>query len=609
MRAKKDIAVNNTLLNMISPIGFRYYKTKMDIGENTAKGYGLIRYNESCDYGWMEPLMNIPGTIASVSYHPLPDGDAMDIINNNMKNLNRKLNETTDPLRQKQLEAAIDNSDKMLDDLCRKEESVGLVSTTLMAVADEEHIEKVDSRIKGECKKGKHRHRLLAGLQKELYKHISPCYPANEKIKEIVDRPAPLRSILGGFPFASSGFNDGSGYVFGSLSNSSNIANSNMILDIWKRGQDRNNSNIVIMGEPGSGKSTKVKDLMTSEFMMGTKLIVIDPEREYKTWSKKVGASWINAGGGSGKINPLQVRALPTDPDEDITDEEDGLPSLAAYLMHLKAWFKMAYPDLTDTQVNVLEKVLIATYKKFDMTWDTDFVSIKAEEYPIMSDVLSEIELELANLYDEENEYLKKDLLALRDVIDNMVSGSCQFLWNGHSTIDMNVDAIVLDTHDLQDTPDNIKAAQYYNVLTWAWIEASKDRNQKVMIVADEAYLMIDQKIPQALIFLRNGFKRGRKYEISFALVSHSVVDFLHESIRLYGEAILDNASIKILMGCDGKNLKETVDLYKLTEAEEETLALKQRGLALMIIGGVHLKVKFEIADYRWNYFGSAGGR
>ena len=111
MKEKKKMAINNALLNLISPIGFRYYKTKMDIGENTAKGYGVIRYNESCDYGWMEPLMNIPGTIASISYQPLPEGDAMDIINNNMQNLKRKLNETTDPLRQKKLEAAYDNSD------------------------------------------------------------------------------------------------------------------------------------------------------------------------------------------------------------------------------------------------------------------------------------------------------------------------------------------------------------------------------------------------------------------------------------------------------------------------------------------------------------------
>lgn len=608
MKAKEKTTINNALLNMISPIGFICHKNRLEIGENTARAYGITRYNENVDYGWMEPLMNIPGTIASLSYEPLPEGDAMDVINTNMKVLNRKLNETTDPLQEKRLKAALNNSDKMLDDLCRKEESVGAVTTTIMTIGSEEYIDKADSRVKGECKKGKHRHRLMADLQKSCYQHISPCYTKSKQICDVLEKPAPLRSVLGGFPFASSGFNDGSGYVFGSLTDSSNAANSNMILDIWKRGQDRNNSNIVIMGEPGTGKSTKLKDMMTSEFMMGTKIIAIDPEREYKTWCKRMGGSWINAGGGSGKINPLQVRALPSDPDDDIEDKEDGLPSLAAYLMHLKAWFQMAYPDLTGVQVNELERILIRTYEGFGMVWSTDFTRFKAKDYPVMKNVLDIIQEDLKHVKNEE-EHKKENLLVLRDIADNMVNGSCQFLWNGHSTIDLNADVVVLDTHDLQDTPDNIKAAQYYNILTWAWVEASKNRKERVMIVADEAYLMIDRKIPQALVFLRNGFKRCRKYEISFALVSHSVVDFLHDSIKMYGQAILDAASIKILMGCDGQNLKDTVLQYKLTEAEEETLALKQRGLALMIIGRMHMKVMFEIAEYRWDYFGSAGGR
>lgn len=608
MKTKEEVKINGALLNVIAPMGFKYHKNKMEIGENTARAYGITRYSENVDYGWFESLMNIPGTIATVSYEPLPEGDAMDVINNNMVVLNRKLSETTDHLTAKKLQVAIDNSDKMLDDLCRKEESVGAVATTIMSVAREEYIDKIDSRIQGECKKGKHRHRLMADLQEKCYKHMSPCYIKNKRISEILEKPAPLRSILGGFPFASSGFNDGSGYVFGSLTNSSNIANSNMILDPWKRGQDRNNSNMVIMGEPGSGKSTKLKDMMTSEFMMGTKIIAIDPEREYKTWCKQMGGSWINAGGGSGKINPLQVRALPSDPDEDENDREDGLPSLAAYLMHLKAWFQMAYPDITGEQVNELERILIQTYQRFGMDWKSDFTGFKAADYPIMSDVLEDVDREINNLKDKD-ERRGKCLSALHDILDSMVNGSCQFLWNGHSTVDMNADVAVLDTHDLQDTPDNIKAAQYYNILTWAWVEASGNRRERVMIVADEAYLMIDRKIPQALVFLRNGFKRCRKYEISFALVSHSVVDFLHESIKMYGQAILDASSIKILMGCDGQNLKDTVEQYNLTEAEEETLALKQKGLALMIIGRMHMKVKFEIADYRWAYFGSAGGR
>jgi hypothetical protein len=43
----------------------------------------------------------------------------------------------------------------------------------------------------------------------------------------------------------------------------------------------------------------------------------------------------------------------------------------------------------------------------------------------------------------------------------------------------------------------------------------------------------------------------------------------------MYGQALLDIPSIKILMGTDGKNLQETRELYNLTDAEEELLCLK----------------------------------
>jgi hypothetical protein len=51
-----------------------------------------------------------------------------------------------------------------------------------------------------------------------------------------------------------------------------------------------------------------------SEYMMGTKLIFIDPHGEYKELCDELNGDWINAAGGSkGKINPLQIRAVPRD--------------------------------------------------------------------------------------------------------------------------------------------------------------------------------------------------------------------------------------------------------------------------------------------------------
>lgn len=92
----------------------------------------------------------------------------------------------------------------------------------------------------------------------------------------------------------------------------------------------------------------------------------------------------------------------------------------------------------------------------------------------------------------------------------------------------------------------------------------------------DESYLMIDEKVPQSLIYLRNIMKRIRKYERSLAVTSHSVVDFLSDNIKQYGQALFDIPTYKILMGTDGQNLKETTKLYDSTEEEQDLLLTKK---------------------------------
>ena len=68
------------------------------------------------------------------------------------------------------------------------------------------------------------------------------------------------------------------------------------------------------------------------------------------------------------------------------------------------------------------------------------------------------------------------------------------------------------------------------------------------------------------------------------------------------GKALLDIPCYKILMGCDGKNLQETKDLYNLTDAEQELLESKRHGHALFIIGSKQLHVNFEISAYKFSY-------
>ena len=118
--------------------------------------------------------------------------------------------------------------------------------------------------------------------------------------------------------------------------------------------------------------------------------------------------------------------------------------------------------------------------------------------FPIMEDLHSMIETKAeAN---PDNPVFRDLAMLLYDA----AKGSDSFLWNGHSTLEADSHFVCLDTHSLQNAADNIKRTQYFNLLTWCWEQMSNNRGERVLLVCDEAYLMIDPQVPQSLAFLRN---------------------------------------------------------------------------------------------------------
>ena len=95
----------------------------------------------------------------------------------------------------------------------------------------------------------------------------------------------------------------------------------------------------------------------------------------------------------------------------------------------------------------------------------------------------------------------------------------------------------------------------------------------------------------------------------SLVIISHSIVDFLDPTVKMYGQAILDMATYKILMGTDGKNLEETKELFKLSEYQYDFLYSKKRAYVIFIIGAYRILVKFDIFPYEFAYYGKGGGR
>ena len=599
---QEEITINPTLLNLLAPMGLEIRRNSLVIGENTGKIYGIVKYPQKVDYGWLSKITNIPGTIVSVTFKPIDHGTFIESLSRSVIQNRGAAESAKDPLIQKRAERAAIDGERIMVQIDQQGETVGLMSINIMPIArDEETLQKVSRKTESTCAMAKCKPRVLANLQKEAFKMLSPFYTREESIEQICERIIPLSTFVGGFPFSSSGYNDGTGYFFGR-----DASGGLVVLDTWTRGHDRTNTNMVIMGVAGVGKSTAVKHIALSEYMKGTKLIFIDPEREYKELCEALNGDWINAGGGSnGRINPLQIRPTPVDDNDDVyKDEGHGMGDMALYIKNLEIFFSLYLPSLNDMQKAILKDTLIELYHNFNITWNTDVSKLKNEDFPIFKDLYDLITKKAEEKEIEQNVYADLALL-LKDI----ALGSDSFLWNGHSTIHTNTRCVCLDTYDLQNTSDSIKRTQYFNLLTWCWQQMSKDRNERVLLICDEAYLMIDPNVPQSLVFLRNVEKRSRKYEAGIAIISHSVVDFLDPQIKMYGQALLDIPCFKILMGCDGKNLIETKELYNLTDAEEELLASKKRGNALVVIGSKRLHVIFEISEYKFEYMGTAGGR
>ena len=610
MKNKEIIRIteNLTLLNILAPIGgIEYYKNYFRVGDYLGRVYAITKYPQKVKVGWLENLANIPTTVGSINISPTEKDTLMQNISKGIRQNEIQYDSIKDEILRQRTEREIEDARELIEKIDLNGETVVYVTIAIMVIAEDmEELKQRSKAVTTKLATMQMKGRLLTNLSKNSFKLMSPFSITDPVIKEIADRNMLESSWIGGLPFSSSGFNDGNKYYF-----ARDTKGGIVILDPWKRGGDRTNSNFVIMGTAGVGKSTVAKHLILNEYMTNTKVILIDPEREYKEMTENLGEKWIDIGSGRGWIiNPLQIKEVPLDDENEeelgYKDEGKGMGAMALHFQTLRTFFKLLYPELNSIQIAYLEEVLEELYGKFGITWDTDITGIPNNKFPIMTDLYNLLE-EKAN--SEKDKDKQKVFATLKSLFRGISIGAEKGLFNGYTSVNDMAQVVCFDTFNLQNASDRIKKAQYFNILTYCWEIMSKDKEEKTMLVCDEAYLLIDPEVPQTLIFLRNVAKRCRKYEGSLVIISHSIVDFLDSSVKMYGQAILDMATYKILMGTDGQNLEESTELFKLSEAQAEFLYKKKRGLALFIIGSNRIFVRFDIFPIEFEYFGKGGGR
>lgn len=589
------------LLDSIAPLAIGFEAKKFKFGNQYASIILIIDYPQRAGVAWMARVSNIPGVVCNLHITPTDPYDLIQDINKSMGELSGRLELGGNALLMQRTEEQYKSAKTLMKKIDQEQQNVFNFVAVLMVLAkNDDELERKQRRVKSTLAAAGLRGRELLFKQKEGFIASGPWALLPERISSMGNRNMPSETIAAAFPFTDSGINDGSGIILGHDKKGGIV-----LLDIWKREGDRTNSNMTVLGKPGMGKSTAIKKVLLNEYAQGSKVIAIDPEREYKNMCMELDGNWVDCGGGSkGRINPLQVRYVPVDDEEEedklYTEDMETRGALSLHIQTLRTFFKLYLKGLTEIEMAMLEEQLEVLYGKCNIFWNTDPRNIPNDKFPHIGDLY-----ELINSKKEEDKEYKNLALMLRKA----AVGADSSLWAGPTTIENGSDFTVLDILSLQESDDVIKRAQYFNILGWAWNEISMDRTSRVILPVDECYLLIDPETPQALQFLRNVSKRIRKYGGSLMPISQNVVDFLDPAVRRHGQALIDNPTYKILMGQGEKDLEALSKLMHLSEAETEMLAQGSRGEALLVAGNRRVHANIEIRGFEMDMFGSAGGR
>ena len=395
-------------------------------------------------------------------------------------------------------------------------------------------------------------------------------------------------SIAAVFPFVLSTIMEKGGVIIGQGKGFP------VIVDFFARNEERVNSNMVIMGKSGSGKSYSTKTLLTHLATENCKIFILDPENEYDIISENLGGKLIDVGTAShGRLNPFHVITT-LDADEDT----DGASSaFSVHLQFLEQFFREILPGIDAHALEMLNNMTVELYRRKGITEDSDFSSLTAEDYPIFDDLYSYIleELEKATVpYDVEN------LRVLKNFISKFASGGRNSkLWNGPSTLSVKENFAVFNFQSLLANKNGVIAnAQMLLVLKWLDNEIIKNRdfnlkyntNRKIVVAIDEAHVFIDPKYPIALDFMYQLAKRIRKYNGMQIIITQNIKDFVgSQDIIRKSTAIINACQYSFIFALAPNDMDDLCTLYSkagnINKTEQDQIINNPRGSAFIITG------------------------
>ena len=394
----------------------------------------------------------------------------------------------------------------------------------------------------------------------------------------------PLSSLAGSYPFLDMGLYDENGVFVGH----DNLGNS-CAIDFWKRDESHVNSNTLILGKSGSGKSFFTKRVLLNQLCTNNKVYLVDPESEYKTICQNVDGKYLDLGaGGSITLNPLQILIL---------DEAYGNTQLINNQINLVMNFISLLCKNLDAEALLILKKWVKEFYLVNYH-DKDIVKIKSSEYKTFNDLYTYVKNQQI---DDKDVILNAQKRSILLALEQFTTGSYSHLWNKPTQIDISTDKFYcFDLNALVATGGvrdmfNAQIFLMLNFLTAQMVKTLRDNKGKLnpdkfIIVIDEAHLLIDHKNLTALDFLADTMKRIRKYNGMIVAITQNINDFMGDvTIKKQAQAIINNAQYSFIFNLNPADLNDLNNLYKakggLNQEINDFVAAANRGECLAVLG------------------------
>ena len=549
----------NTLRDLISPSSIEIHSSYFRLGTKYGRTIYVYGYPRTLYTGWISSLINIDEVLdVSMYVYPVETTVVMKNLRKKVTQLEASYNVNAEKgkVRDPELEAAINDAEELRDKLqvgAEKFFRFGLYITIWADSLDELGFVQ-------------HKIETLLGQQMIFSKVASSQQEQgmNSTMPQCTDQLQIRRNMNTGaistsFPFTSADLTQEKGILYGI-----NMHNNGLV--IFDR-FSLENANLVVFAKSGAGKSFAVKLEAVRSMMIGTEVIIIDPENEYQKLCDAVGGSYIRLSLNSDvRVNPFD---LPK-----VIDTEDANDALRANLVTLHGLFRLmlggnqigpngqVVPALTANEEADLDQALIDTYARAGITT-------------------------IINLYDTLL-HMGGTGPQLAQRLRKYTSGTFAGIFSQQSNVDINNPMVVFNIRDLED---ELRPVAMYIILSHIWNVVRAQQKRRLLIV-DEAWQLM--KYDDSANFLFSLAKRARKYYLGLTTITQDVEDFMSSKM---GRAIVANSSMQLLLKQSASAVDVLSDVFKLTDEERKRLANFPVGQGLFFAGASHVHIQIIASE------------